>query len=429
MCSRCANSADSVVGGLCERCALDDQSTGFFGALPAASQAQLSPLRIRLESGEQPRAARSWLKHSACAQLLCELVSDGQRITHEALDAACREPGRGQAAGYLRDVLVDAGILTPRDEHIASVERRFAQIIGARPRFAVHLHAYGYGSVLPRLRSRQRPGTEYVAAWATARMTSAVELLTWARGRSLTLEQITQNDLDQWLAEGASTRSNIRDFLVWASEDGRAQPLHAPHRDKPDPVAMEARSHWELLQRCLRDETLALEVRVAGSLVLLYGQQATRIVSLHRDCLQHEEEDSYLVLGETPVMLPPALARLIAELAADENAGAETGERTTSHWLFPNARNRMRHQSAASLAALLNTHGITIKPARASALMNAAMDLPPAELSAKLGVHLITAEQWRRLAARSWTAFLTQRRSSEPSQSDTSPVGHDRCRD
>ncbi|WP_267887020.1 hypothetical protein [Streptomyces sp. WM6378] len=38
--------------------------------------------------------------------------------------------------------------------------------------------------------------------------------------------------------------------------------------------------------------------------MLFYGQQATRIVSLARDCLQHLGEDSYLLLGETPVMLP-----------------------------------------------------------------------------------------------------------------------------
>ncbi|KOU43250.1 hypothetical protein [Streptomyces sp. WM6378] len=78
-----------------------------------------------------------------------------------------------------------------------------------------------------------------------------------------------------------------------------------------------------------------------------------------------------------------------------------------SRWLFPNARNRMRHQSAASLTAVLNNHGITVKPARATALMNAAMDLPPAEFSAKLGIHLITAEEWRRRASRAWTAFIT----------------------
>lgn len=403
-CSRCANPADSVVGGLCEQCAFDDQATDYFHALPATPQAQLSLLRDRLQSGEQPRAARSWLKHSASARLLSELVAGGQRITHEALDVVCQEPDRGYAAGYLRDVLVDAGVLPPRDEHTASVERRFAQIIGAHPRLAAVLHAYGYGSVLPRLRSRERPGTEYVADWATARMISAVDLLTWAGGRSLTLTRLAQDDVDQWLAEGASTRHNVRDFLVWAAEDGRAQPLLVPHRDKPDPVGMAARSHWELLQQCLRDEALALETRVAGALVLLYGQQATRIVALHRDCLRHREGGSYLILGETPVMLPPALARLIAELAAAENP--VTGERVTSRWLFPNARNRMRHQSAASVTALLNAYGITIKPARASALMNAAMDLPPAELSAKLGMHLITAEQWRRLAARTWTAYL-----------------------
>ncbi|MFB6563451.1 MULTISPECIES: hypothetical protein [unclassified Streptomyces] len=39
-------------------------------------------------------------------------------------------------------------------------------------------------------------------------------------------------------------------------------------------------SHWELLQQCLTDGTLPLEVRAAGALLLLFGQHATRIAAL-----------------------------------------------------------------------------------------------------------------------------------------------------
>ncbi|WP_411098814.1 hypothetical protein [Streptomyces sp. x-45] len=415
LCKRCAGPSDST-GSLCVSCALTAQAERYFGAMPAALQVQLQPFQDRLTGGDQPRAALSWLRLSASARLLAELTSRGKRISHEGLDAVCREPGRGQAAGYLRDVLVDAGVLAPRDEHTASVERRFAEIIGAHPDLAAHLHAYGYGSVLPRLRGRQRPSTEYVAQWATARMGSAVELLTWARGRSLALDQLAQDDVDQWLAEGASTRHNVRDFLVWAAEDGRAQPLLVPHRDKPVPIGMGDDARWELLQRCLREEALPLEVRVAGALVLLHGQQATRIVALGRACLRQRGENGYLLLGEIPVMLPPALTRLITDLASAAPEDPDSGERTISRWLFPHPHNRLRHRTAASLTAWLNEHGITIKPGRAAALMNAAVELPPAKLAAKLGVHLLTAEQWRRLAARAWTAYLQTPMADEPCQ-------------
>ncbi|MEO3976762.1 hypothetical protein [Streptomyces sp. CAU 1734] len=403
-CTRCADPADSTIGGLCETCAFDTTAADYFTGLPAAAREQLKPLHDRLTGSGHPRAAHSWLKHSASARLLSRAVASGQPLSHATLDQL--GPGRGQAIGYLRDILVDAGVLAPRDEHLASVERRLARIVGAHPRHAEHLHAYGHGSVLPRLRGRERPSTEYVADWANARMTAAAELLTWAHGRSIALDQLAQEHTDQWLGEGTSTRHNVRDFLVWAADDGRAQHLHIPHRDKPAPVAMEARSHWKLLTRCLHDEDgLPLEVRVAGALVLLYGQQATRIVSLARDCLEHRTQDSYLLLGEAPLILPPALTRLIAELAFTHTESA-AADPVMSRWLFPNARNRMRHQSAGALTSVLNHHGLTIKPARASALMNAAMDLPPAELSARLGIHLITAEQWRRRAARTWTAYL-----------------------
>jgi len=41
-----------------------------------------------------------------------------------------------------------------------------------------------------------------------------------------------------------------------------------------------ADQRWALLRRCLTDAQLSTPLRVAGSLVLLYGQTPTRIVTL-----------------------------------------------------------------------------------------------------------------------------------------------------
>src|ERR1700694_4025936 len=73
---------------------------------------------------------------------------------------------------------------------------------------------------------------------------------------------------------------------------------------------------WRLLRRCLRDDSLALRLRVAGALVLLYGQIPSRIVELTADSVPTTETDTYLVLRNQPVLLPPPLAALTVELAA-----------------------------------------------------------------------------------------------------------------
>lgn len=401
VCKRCAAPAGSA-GSLCDRCALPDEVAEFFGTLPAVLRQQLRPLADWLRRADEPRAARSWLKHSDAARLLAEVASCGAPLIHEALDAVCLQAGRDQVVTNLRDTLVDAGVLPPRDEHLTVVERRFVRLIAKHPEFADHLRAYGYGSVLPRLRERERPATEYVVGWATARMSAAIQLLAWARTQGLALDQVTQEHVDQWLAEGPSTRHNVRDFMVWAAENQRAQPVLVPHRKKPAPVGMRASTHWGTLQRCLRDETLPLEVRVAGAIVLFYGQQVSRVVALQRTAIRKSGEDTSLLLGETPVPLPPPLARLITELAGP-GSNNEPGTSATTAWLFPHPRNHTRHQSAASLTDQLNAYGIDIKSGRATALMNAALGASVDELSAKLGIHRITAAEWKRRASKART--------------------------
>ncbi|MEB3965126.1 hypothetical protein OKJ48_33600 [Streptomyces kunmingensis] len=49
------------------------------------------------------------------------------------------------------------------------------------------------------------------------------------------------------------------------------------------------------------------------------------------------------------------------------------------------------------------------RPARATALVTLAQDLPPAVLGPMLGLHPVTAAHWRRRAATDWTAYLQAR--------------------
>lgn len=100
--------------------------------------------------------------------------------------------------------------------------------------------------------------------------------------------------------------------------------------------------------------------------------------------------------------MPPPLARLITELTGPEGTD-EPGTSAATAWLFPHPRNHTRHQSAASLTIQLNAYGIDIKSGRATALMNAALDASVDELSAKLGIHRITAAEWKRRAGKART--------------------------
>jgi hypothetical protein len=57
----------------------------------------------------------------------------------------------------------------------------------------------------------------------------------------------------------------------------------------------------------------------------------------------------------------------------------------------------------------LTDYGIPSRPARATALVQLAQDIPPAVLAALLGLHLNTVTRWRSRAVTDWTAYLAAR--------------------
>jgi hypothetical protein len=68
-------------------------------------------------------------------------------------------------------------------------------------------------------------------------------------------------------------------------------------------------TRWQLLSRCLDDTTTPLDVRPAGTMLLLYGQSVTRVVRLTTDDLRYDGHAIYLQAGAVPVLLPPGPPR------------------------------------------------------------------------------------------------------------------------
>ncbi|KZS67369.1 hypothetical protein A4G26_27245 [Mycobacterium kansasii] len=116
--------------------------------------------------------------------------------------------------------------------------------------------------------------------YARTRITVANQFLNWLEHNQIALSQATQHDVDRWLGQGATPRRRLRDFLRWAYARGLAPDLEVPWLGReglPEHV-LDDDERWALLRRCLRDDSLPLRLRVAGALVLLYGQIPSRIV-------------------------------------------------------------------------------------------------------------------------------------------------------
>lgn len=158
-----------------------------------------------------------------------------------------------------------------------------------------------------------------------ARIDTAAAFLCWTGRHGLLLEQVTQDHVDRWLTEGASTRYELRDFLAWTNRHGRSRGLDVPVRMKKPVAPLDENSHWELLQQCLHDDELPTAVRVAGAVVLLFGQRLTRIAALTTDHLV-EAPEPRLILDRVPIRVPRVLGVLL-------NTLANTDERTS--WPLP----------------------------------------------------------------------------------------------
>lgn len=137
---------------------------------------------------------------------------------------------------------------------------------------------------------------------------------------------------------------------------------------------------------------------------MLIRQTISWIAELTLDDIQHQQDDSYIRLGQQPVIMPPALARLITAQA--EAAASHSGP--SPAWLLP-GRSPGRPANPAALGLRLRDPGIDIKTARNTALLALAADLPAPALSKITGLPINTAVDWTRHAARDWTVYLAAR--------------------
>lgn len=283
----------------------------------------------------------------------------------------------------------------------------------------VHLlRRYAQWSVLPRTRRRaaRLGATTSTPKYARTRIETAAHLLAWLRGNDRTLAEATQHDVDTFIASGASTRRRVRDFLTWTHAGGLSAALQVRWlgREGLAEHVLGDDERWTLLRRCLRDDSLAGHLRVAGALVLLYGQIPTRIAELTVDDVTTTGTDTYLILQKQPVLLPPPLGALTKELAARSVGGSSSAQPAHSRWLFPGARPGTHVYPGRLTTALNQKAGIYVRPGRGAALNALAADLPAPVIAELLGLSVDTATRWTALAARDNADYVAARIATPP---------------
>jgi len=414
-CADCGLEDKLYERGRCERCSLRRRAAvllaGPRGDIPAA----LRPVFDAICAARTPKSALNWLRRAGGAAILAQVASGTLPATHQALDA---HPHR-RAADHLRQALVAGGVLPPRDEEIARTGQWTAGVLAAiEPAAGRRLvQAYATWHVMCRLRAsagKARQPRTYTAR-ARRNIRAAADFTTWLARRGRSLRQCRQADVDNWLATGPGA-GHVRGFLTWAAAHGHCQVLDAPGPASHTGTAASQDERWEQAARLLHDHTLDLTDRAAGCLLLLYGQQLSRIAAMTTSQVTSRDGTISIRLGDCDAPVPEPLGVILTELIRTGRSHAGTASPATTPWLFPGGLPG-RPITPQRLGQRLRTLGIYAMKGRRAALTDLAGQVPAAVLADLLNLAPGTAVHWTHQAGADWNRYaagLTRRRNHQP---------------
>ncbi|MEU8224079.1 hypothetical protein [Kribbella sp. NPDC048915] len=422
-CRTCGQPGDLYATGTCDRCVLKERIVDLLAGPEGTIDPRLERLHEALQAVPRPRSTLVWMRRCPAARLLVELAQQPDLISHDYLD----QSPHTRAAHYLRGILVRTGVLPERDEHLERIGPWADRLLTEQPQHAHLIRPFTHWFLLPRARrrARRRRFTTYSAETPRAQVLAALNLLNWIHDHDTTLDSIDQHDIDQWLTTGPPSRYEAALFLRWAtSRHLTAAPLVIPTRRTKTPGPfLDPDQQTSQLDRCIHDTALPLDVRVAGALLLLLGVPTSRITTLTTDDISTEDDTVSnnaqrdtrlcLTLGDTPLQLPPALARLILRLLDERHDPAAVSHGVTqvtspTPYLLPGTI-AGQPRSPSALTRKLNRHGITAFAARNSARRALAEQLPASVLADLLDINISTAISWARQTKTDWTSYGAER--------------------
>ncbi|WP_131808180.1 hypothetical protein [Mycolicibacterium phlei] len=340
-----------------------------------------------------PVGILDWLNRRPPRELLRAIAAAPTPVTHDYLDGLQHHKG----LPHVRAGLVANGVLPPRDERMIALQNTIsAQIDRLESNDSARVvRSFATWHHLRRLRTQL--GDEHLGAQQTAvvrrDVRAAVDLLDWLHARHVSLAECSHTDIDDWLSTGSPSHYYARTFLLWSAKRGHSPkdieiPI-LPSASAPEQISDDER--WATVQHLLHDDSVDTVDRVAGLLVLLFGQPLSRIVQITVD--QVSASGDSITLGDTPVQMPPPINTLVKELRGQRQGRALLGRHIDSPWLFPGWHTG-KPLGTAQLMTRLKAHGIRARPARNTALMDLANQLPATVISRLLGLSIRTAARW-----------------------------------
>lgn len=406
-CRQCGAEGDSYRRGTCARCALRDDLTALMIDGARSPQA-MAPIVEALCRVDRPASILAWKRSPTVQELLIGLASGDIPLTHQGLD----EAGTDKTTNHLRSLLEHAGILAARDEPLARFERWLTQKLAAvnQPAVRTPVEQFATWHHLRRLRRTSTPGQSSDAAtrYAKQDITEAIKFLSWLHDtHQRTAATCLQQDVDEWLVSGPTTRQKIRNFFAWAKKSklNRSVQISDQQTSARRALTQEQRLAW--LKELLDGDSDSLSYRAAGILLLLYAQPLTKIAALQTSAVTSANGEMRISLGREPIPVPQPFADILTQHMRNRPHLRTTGGVVPTPWLFPSIRPGW-HLDPQMVMKRLRSLGIDLLGARNAALQSLVVEVPPPLVAELLGYTYNVTQRHADIAAQPWARYVTR---------------------
>lgn len=402
LCRTCNTEQRPYRRGTCARCALrhDLERDYLRGDAPDGFRTLVDALC----RADRPESILTWKRSDKVQALLTALATESIPLTHDGLDGV--EP-HGVHVDHLRAILVHAGVLSPRDTRIARfgewIDNRLACL--SNPQITRPVRQFATWHHLKRIGDMVAAGKPIRGAVDTSKqeINEVLKFLTWLDSEhARTITACTQQDVDQWIATGTTTRHAIRTFVIWCAVTRINTAITLGFREAKTTRILTQQQRLAWIRELLTGEGESLPYRVVGLILLLYAQPVVKIVETPLSAITMTSGALTIAFGATPSPALEPFAALLREHITQRPHLRTTG--ADNPWLFPGSRpgDHLRPDTAVRRLRRL---GIDLLGARNAALRDLVSQVPPSVVADMLGYSDKVTHHHADLAGQPWHAY------------------------
>lgn len=194
-------------------------------------------------------------------------------------------------------------------------------------------------------------------------VTVAVHFLNWLAAQSIPFTEVSQTDVDRYIAEGPETRRLLTRFLPWAIKSYRLTKLEiTPHR-RDTTQEKTTDEQIEQLQSLFAHPDMTAQDRLMAALILVFGPPTHKVIALQWKDITIYDRAQAITLGKHPIILEHPLDELVVAVSqsvANRQTAANAISPVGVSWLSarkpPQRQPRSDPIEEARVSLALHTH-------------------------------------------------------------------------